>query len=143
LCEGPQLSRLLIRKAASRGLDVGCGCGILSIVMASFCDQVLGIDINNRAIEVSRFNADLNGTLNVTFIESDLFQGVQGAFDLIVFNSPTNKEREQYRDLLECGEPLLARFFCDVGKHLTLTGYCQVNLAMNDYPQSLFVDRMS
>jgi methylase of polypeptide subunit release factors len=143
LCEGPQLSKLLIRKRVNRGLDMGCGCGILSIAMASFCEHVLGVDVNARAIEVSHFNAELNGIKNVTFIKGDLFESIEDQFDLIVFNSPTNKEGNQYRDLLECGEPLLARFFSDVGKHLTYTGYCQVNLAMNDYPDSPFLERLS
>jgi methylase of polypeptide subunit release factors len=144
LCEGPLLARLLIRKLANRGLDMGCGCGVLSLVMSSFCEHVTGVDINPRAIEFSRFNSALNGIRNVTFIEGDLFDCVRGQqFDLIVFNSPTNEEGFHYRDLLESGEPLLARFFSDLGDHLAPDGYGQINLAMNDYSESSFVDRLA
>jgi len=144
LCEGPQLARLLIRKAVSRGLDMGCGCGVLSLVMSSFCEHVIGVDINPRAIEFSRFNAALNGIANVAFMESDLFNSVRGQeFDLIAFNSPTNREGCQYRDLLESGESLLARFFSDLANHLTPEGYGQVNLAMNDYQESAFTERLT
>jgi methylase of polypeptide subunit release factors len=144
LCEGSQLARLLIRKSVGWGLDMGCGCGVLSLVMSSFCEQVTGLDLNPRAIEISGFNAQLNGIVNVTFMESDLFNSVhEQKFELIVFNSPTNKEGGEYRDLLETGEPLLVRFFSSLGKHLEARGYCQINLAMNDYPQSRFVDRLA
>jgi len=112
--------------------------------MSSFCDHVIGVDINPRAVEFSRFNSVLNGIANVTFMESDLFNSLRGQeFDLIVFNSPTNKEGDDYRDLLESGEPLLARFFSNLGNHLRPDGYCQVNLAMNDYTESRFVDRLA
>jgi SAM-dependent methyltransferase len=144
LCEGPQLARLLILTALSRGLDMGCGCGVLSLVMSAFCEQVIGVDINPRAVEFSRLNAALNGIGNAAFMESDLFNSVRGEeFDLIVFNSPTNMEEDHYRDLLESGEPLLARFFSELGSHLTPDGYCQINLAMNDYRESRFVDRLA
>lgn len=143
LCEGPQIAKLLIRRAATRGLDMGCGCGVLSLVLSSFCKEVIGVDINPRALEVSRFNLALNGVKNVTIVESDLFNALQGQqFDHIVFSSPTNEEGDSYRDLLEAGEPLLTRFFTHLPKHLTPTGYCQINLAMNDYKESSFWHRL-
>jgi methylase of polypeptide subunit release factors len=143
LCEAPQVAKLLIRRTTSRGLDMGCGCGVLSLVLSSFCEQVIGIDINPRAIEVSRFNSALNGVKNVTIVESDLFSALwEQQFDHVVFNSPTNEEGNCYRDLLEAGEPLLTRFFTNLASHLTPRGYCQINLAMNDYKESYFGDRL-
>ena len=126
-----------------RGLDMGCGSGVFSLVMSSFCEQVIGVDINPRAIEFSRFNSALNGVRNVAFIESELFDSVRGQqFDLIVFNSPTDEEGYEYLDLLECGEQLLAKFFTDLGDHLTPAGFCQISIAMNDYADSRFSDRL-
>lgn len=143
LCEAPQLAKLLIRRAAGRGLDMGCGCGVLSVVMSSFCEQVIGVDINPRAIEVSRFNSAVNGVKNVMLVESDLFSALAGQqFDHVVFSSPTNEEGDCYRDLLEAGEPLLTRFFAHLPNHLTPKGHCQINFAMNDYEGSYFWDRL-
>jgi methylase of polypeptide subunit release factors len=143
LCEAPQLAKLLIRKAGGRGLDMGCGSGVLSLVLSSFCEHVTGVDINPRALEVSHFNSALNGVNNVTIIESDLFSALgKQQFDHIVFNSPTNEEGDCYRDLLEAGESLLTRFFTQLASHLTPRGYCQINFAMNDYKDSYFWDRL-
>lgn len=144
LWEAPRLVKLLIRQVVGLGLDMGCGSGVFSLVMSSFCEQVIGVDISPRAIALSRFNSALNGVRNVTFIESDLFDSVRGQqFDLIVFNSPTDEEGYEFVDLLECGEQLLAKFFADIGDHLKPNGYCQINFAMNDYADSRFSDRLA
>jgi len=143
LWEAPRLVKLLIRQVVGRGLDVGCGSGVFSLVMSSFCEQVIGVDISPRAMEFSRLNSALNGVRNVAFIESELFDSVRGQqFDLIVFNSPTDEEGYEYLNLLKCGEQLLAKFFTDLGDHLTPAGFCQINFTMNDYADSRFSDRL-
>jgi hypothetical protein len=142
--EAPGLAKLMLRRTVEYGLDMGCGSGVLSLVLSSFCKQVIGVDINPRALEVSRFNLALNDVNNVTIKESDLFNALAGRrFDCIVFNSPTYTEGYCYRSLLGAGEPLLARFFTNLANHLTPEGYCQINLAMNDYEDSRFSDRLS
>lgn len=143
LWEAPWLARCTLRGRASSGLDMGCGCGVLSLVLASFCEKVIAVDVNPRALEFARFNAALNRITNISFISSDLFEGLSGKqFDRIVFNSPTGEEEQRSISLLEAGEGILARFFGALEKHLTATGYCQVNLAMNDYAHSSFYGRL-
>ena len=44
-------------------------------------------DISRDALELAKENAGLN-EVNVTLIESDLFQSIEGKFDLIVCNPP-------------------------------------------------------
>jgi len=144
LCEAPQLAKLMIRKPSGHGLDMGCGSGVLSLVLSSFCEHVTAVDINPRALEVSRFNSALNNVRNIAIRESDLFSALKGQqFDHIVFNSPTNEEGDSYRNLLEAGEPVLTRFFMHLANHLTPSGYCQINLAMNDYKDSRFSERLT
>jgi len=143
LWEAPWLARCMVRGQAGSGLDMGCGCGVLSLVLASYCERVIGVDVNPRALELARFNAALNRIKNVSFVASDLFQNVPTRqFDRIVFNSPTGEEEENNRSLLEAGEGILERFFSSTGKYLSASGFCQVNLAMNDYANSLFSERL-
>lgn len=143
LWEASSLVRLLIRSRCESGLDVGCGCGILSLAMSRFTNDVIGIDINHRAIAVSRLNAAMNGVRNVTFRLGDLFDGVSGQrFDRVIFNSPTDEEGTTYISPLRAGESILHRFFGEVTRHLSPSGYCQVNLAMNDSPDSRFMERL-
>lgn len=143
LWEAELLVRLMQRRQGRRALDVGCGCGVLSLLLAPDYDEVLGVDISPRAIEMSQFNAGLGGVANAKFRASDMFGEVDGEFDRIVFNSPTNEEGDQFRDLLEAGEGILRTFFAGLPEHLAGDGIAEVNLAMNDYPGSLFADRLS
>ncbi|MFA5050440.1 MAG: HemK2/MTQ2 family protein methyltransferase [Candidatus Micrarchaeia archaeon] len=73
-----------------RILEIGCGCGIASIICAKNNPEniVYGIDISQKAVENSNHNAKLNDVKNVHFINSDLFRNVFGKFDSIMFNPP-------------------------------------------------------
>src|SRR5262249_3141209 len=105
LWEAPRLAPLLVRGRVATALDMGCGSGVLSLVMASYAREVVGVDVNPRAIVMSRLNAALNGVHNVAFLEGDLFDPIASAsFDRVVFNSPTHKEGNRYIDLLRTGE---------------------------------------
>jgi len=87
-----------IRRAA----DIGCGAGPGAIAIAARCPQaeVLAIDINNAALQLSAVNAALAGATNVKPCYSDLLNDVDGSFDLIVSNPPYLVDRAQraYRD---------------------------------------------
>ena len=71
-------------------LDVGCGSGILSIAADLLgAGDVLGIEIDPVAVEVSRENLELNGCgENVRVIEGDLTKGVDYKADLVEMLSP-------------------------------------------------------
>src|SRR6266566_2487049 len=78
------LAQLTVRRPARRMLDLGTGCGIQAFLAAEHSDQVAGVDLNPRAINLSNFNAQLNNlTAKVRFLEGSLFEPVAGeAFDL-------------------------------------------------------------
>ena len=73
-----------------RAVDIGAGGGPGAIeVAARFPDaEVFAADINERALALAGVNARLAGTANVTPRYSDLLQGVDGAFDLVLSNPP-------------------------------------------------------
>ncbi|MGZ3475591.1 MAG: methyltransferase domain-containing protein [Polyangiales bacterium] len=73
----------------SSALDLGCGAGTAALLFASKVDRVVGIDINPRAIVLSKVNARINGITNVEFLEGDFFAPVANEkFDLIVSQPP-------------------------------------------------------
>ncbi|VVC01014.1 putative S-adenosylmethionine-dependent methyltransferase [uncultured archaeon] len=84
---------------AGRILDIGTGSGIvaLSAAYAGPRNEVIGVDINPAAVACAKKNAKLNHITNAEFRESDLFSGVSGQFDAILFNPPylptTREER--------------------------------------------------
>jgi release factor glutamine methyltransferase len=76
-------------REAQRALDLCTGSGILAIVLKREYPSlsVNASDISKAALDVARANAEsLNA--GVYFIESDLFERVDGTFDLIVSNPP-------------------------------------------------------
>lgn len=69
-------------------LDIGCGAGSIALVAAGRGAAATGVDLNPRAIELSMFNARLNG-LQAEFIPGDLTAPVRGRrFDLVLAQPP-------------------------------------------------------
>jgi release factor glutamine methyltransferase len=85
-----------MKRDGSRGglriLDIGAGSGAGGLHAASLAARCVPIvtltDINRRALRFCMLNAALNGIPNVEIVESDLYAGVDGCFDLIVANPP-------------------------------------------------------
>jgi len=75
-------------KKEEEALEVGCGCGLLSLYLAKHIKHATGIDINGKAVELSEKNARLNKMENVNFFVSDMFSGIKKTFDIILFNPP-------------------------------------------------------
>lgn len=68
-------------------LDIGCGSGILSIIAAKLgAKKVLGIDIDELAIKVSKENARINNVDNIEFLKGDLIDLVDEKYDIVVAN---------------------------------------------------------
>lgn len=69
-------------------LELGCGCGIISILAAKKEAQVTATDINVVALEALQKNAAAN-SVSIAIVESDLFENLDGkAFDFIFINPP-------------------------------------------------------
>jgi len=82
-------------------LDIATGSGCLAIAIAkSFPGaEVIASDVSKEALEVAKINIDkLSVRGQVTLVESDLFENIEGAFDLIVSNPPYVNP-ESYDDL--------------------------------------------
>ena len=72
-------------------LDLCTGSGCIALALAAQLPHacVTAVDISPRALQVARHNAErLKLQEKITFIESDLWENVQGNFDIIVSNPP-------------------------------------------------------
>lgn len=108
--DGTDLFLRTIDVAAPRTiLDMGCGCGVIGIVLARlFPDaHVISIDRDLLAVRYTRHNAALNNISNLTVLGSVGMENVPDEpFDLIVSNIPAKIgdeaiEREFMLDPLE------------------------------------------
>jgi len=76
-------------KRLERVLDLGCGAGTAALMFAREAAQVVGSDINPRAITLAKLNLALADRDNVSFLVGDLFAPVADTrFDLIVAQPP-------------------------------------------------------
>lgn len=109
-------SRLLLETVNqvkfNKVLDLGCGYGPIGIILKHFHQEaeVDMVDINQRALELSKENAKTNHVLASVY-ESDGFNKVNGTFDLIVTNPP-----------IRAGKKVIYQFFKDAKDHLTPDG---------------------
>ena len=55
------LAQLTVREPVDRALDLGTGCGVQALHLATHASQVVATDVNQRALRLTRFNAELNG----------------------------------------------------------------------------------
>jgi len=75
-------------------LDLGCGYGVLGIVLAkTYPIEVTMADINRTALTYAGKNAKLN-QVHATTIHSDSFANISGTFDNIVLNPPIHAGKE-------------------------------------------------
>ena len=102
-------SRLLVdtylknKKDIKNFLDVGSGYGYISIVLAKTLKiSGLGIDVNKRALKLAIENAKLNN-VSVSFKESNIYENVEGKYDLIITNPPIRAGKNVVLTILKDG----------------------------------------
>lgn len=91
-------------------LDVGCGYGPIGITLSKLQpdSHVTMIDINERAVELTKENCQRNGASRIKVLQSDLFENVkQERFDLIVTNPPIRAGKDVVHRIFSEGYELL------------------------------------
>lgn len=87
----------------------GSGCIIISLAKLCSLSKAVGVDISEKALSIARKNAkELKA--DVEFIQSNLFDGIQGEFDIVISNPPyiPTKEIETLMPEVKNHEPILA-----------------------------------
>lgn len=88
----------------------GSGCILLSLLKYSNGCKGVGADISPEAVAVAKRNAQNLQISEVSFVESDLFESVEGRYDIIVSNPPyiSTGEISGLMEEVKAHEPLLA-----------------------------------
>jgi hypothetical protein len=133
------LAQLTVPEPVERALDLGTGCGVQALHLASHAREVVATDVNARALWMTRLNAALNDAFpggdagaSLEVRGGSLYAPVQGEqFDLIVTNppfviSPGTGERLVYRDSGLPGDEVVRRVVAGAPRHLRPGGRCQV-----------------
>ncbi len=91
-------------------LDLCTGSGCIAISLAKEIDSnVFASDISKDALEVAKNNSKLNNT-NITFINTDLYTGIDNKFDVIISNPPYISKDEEIMDIVYKNEPSIALY---------------------------------
>ncbi|MEM3240960.1 MAG: methyltransferase [Candidatus Micrarchaeaceae archaeon] len=116
-----------------RVLDMGTGTGIIGLFAAksSVVSKVVLVDKSDDAVAIAKENTALNNKLKqkCTVIKSDLFENVNGYFEIIAFNAPylrrDPKEPVHEAEMLSGGDEgveLSLEFLKEAKSHLTPNG---------------------
>ena len=115
-------SELLIKTAIKEGikgelLDVGCGYGPIGITLSKICDlnKVDFIDVNLRALNLTKENASKYQIKNFNVFESNGFENVKDSYDYILINPP-----------IRAGKEVIFKMFEDSIEHLKEDGILMI-----------------
>ncbi len=125
------LAELTMRNPRGRALDLGTGCGIQSLHLATHSEQVVATDLNPRACAMTALTAALNGVA-VDVRQGSLYEPVADQkFDLIVTNppyvmAPPDTSRLVYREGSFIADGLVRAVVTGAGTRLNSGGALQV-----------------
>lgn len=115
-------SRLLLEvvpleEVGGKILDMGCGYGVLGIVLAKvLLAKVDMVDVNLRALHLSKRNAKLNGVFDlVNIFESNCYSSVSGKYSTIITNPPIRAGKKVVYDIV-----MNAQYYLEKGGNLFL-----------------------
>ena len=96
-------------------LDVGCGYGPLGLSLAKvYGVQATMVDINNRALDFARQNAERN-KVAATIFQSNIYEQVEGHFDHVISNPPIRAGKQVVHEIIE-----KSKDFLEIGGDLTI-----------------------
>ena len=82
-------------------LDLGCGYGPLGLSLAkAYGVQATMVDINNRALDLARQNAERN-KVEATIFQSNIYEQVEGTFDHVISNPPIRAGKQVVHEIIE------------------------------------------
>ena len=84
-------------------LDVGCGYGTLGLTLVKAKEvKATLVDINQRALDLARQNAERNQVL-ATIFQSNVYQNVEGKFHHIISNPPIRAGKQVVHEVIAGG----------------------------------------
>lgn len=93
-------------------LDFGCGYGPIGIILSKNTNANIDmIDINDRAVALTKKNINLNNVENINVFESDCYENIKKEYDFIVTNPP-----------IRVGKQILYKILREAKKHLKENG---------------------
>ena len=91
-------------------LDICTGSGVIAISLNKEIEsEVYATDISKSALEVAKLNSDKNKA-NINFINTNIYDGINDKFDIIISNPPYIAYDEEIEDIVKNNEPNIALY---------------------------------
>lgn len=124
------LASLTIRRHAGSTLDLGTGCGIQGLLASRHSGEVVGVDVNPRAVAFAELSAGLNGVRSFDARLGSWFEPVAGGrFDLVLANPPYVVSPDTtvlYRDSDLPGDEISRWILGQLADYLTEGGFAEM-----------------
>ena len=114
-------------------LEMGCGYGVISIILSKVVKGVFeGVDVNKRALHLANMNIKENKCVNITFYESNCYKNVNKKYDFIITNPP-----------IRAGKKIVYEIVMNAKEYLKKDGALFVVINKDQGAKSLFNDLKS
>ena len=85
------LENLPLEEIKGEILEVGCGYGVIPIILTRIVDKIESfdaVDVNKRALHLEEMNKKENFAPKVNFFLSDCYKNINKKYDVIISNPP-------------------------------------------------------
>ena len=85
------LENLPLEEIKGEILEVGCGYGVIPIILTRIVDKIESfdaVDVNKRALQLAEMNKKENFAPKVNFFLSDCYKNINKKYDVIISNPP-------------------------------------------------------
>ena len=95
------LETIPLEEVGGKVLDMGCGYGVLGIVLnkVTFCSTDM-VDVNLRALHLAERNARENHCQNIHIFESNCYEKVDSKYSCIITNPPIRAGKKIVYDIV-------------------------------------------
>ena len=95
------LESIPLEEVGGKVLDMGCGYGVIGIVINKLTDaDVEMVDVNLRAIHLAEINIKENHCKNIHVYESDVYKNVNSKYTSIITNPPIRAGKKVVYDIV-------------------------------------------
>lgn len=150
-----QICQIAKKTTAQHILDLYCGIGISSILLAQMGASVVGVESNREAVKLAKQNAQNNRIQKTRFMEADVGKILHALLlkekpDLVIVNPPRIGLEERVRHALlehgprhliyvSCNPTTLARDLQQLGNSGYRISYCE---AFDMFPQTAHIETL-
>ena len=95
------LESIPLEEVGGKVLDMGCGYGVLGIVLNKLTSCTVDmVDVNLRAIHLSEINIRENHSQNISVFESNVYENIHSKYSCIVTNPPIRAGKKVVYDIV-------------------------------------------